>query len=181
MSGTSKNDYLKRVVERVSEMLHPQPRPSESATISLRNTLHCLGFGSFWAWNFCIFWSEIVSGRPQDFISGGSLRVESLIAIAITLVGLAFFAHRLYRNSRIIIIVALITATAGTVLVSFSHTRPMLSIVGFVLVGIAYATQELLWSKLYDDIPQQAVWQITVPGSFIVGIALFLVLELLPN
>ncbi|MDR1082685.1 MAG: hypothetical protein LBL27_02310, partial [Coriobacteriales bacterium] len=169
MTQYPKDSYPKRVYEWVTRIINASNNFSAEGSSPHRYLIHCLGFGSFWAWNFCMFWSELVTGRPHDFFSGGVLRVESLIAIVVTLLIFYSFSRLLLSKVRFIAVVAAIVAMAGTVLSSTSVTLPHSTTLGFVLVGSAYAMQELLWSRCYDRILQKDAWKITVPGSMLAG------------
>ena len=145
------------------------------------NARDSIGFGLFWGWNLSIFWSNIVLTRPDGLYSGGFLRIESLLAIIATLLVLAVFCEHMEKHARFLSIFTAFIAVFGEALGYFgANLSSVLTSVGFAMIGIAYATWELLWATRYKYIPSTVAWRSSVPDSICVGVAVFLIAVISP-
>lgn len=146
-----------------------------------RKLVHIIGFGCFWGWNFCLFWSNLIAAYPIGFYETGIFRVESLVTIVLALPVLSLLEGRSgLSDGRYALVVGfgIVAAMAGLLLYG-SRSQSVELVLG-VLIGICFAGLELLWSRQYRLIKQTDAWSTVIPASLVAGCGFFALAMVMP-
>lgn len=145
--------------------------------------LHCIGFGSCWAWVHVSFFSSVLASVSG---TGAYAWLANLLANGLAMVTIGLMAKKSsYLNrSRAFVSACMLTVALGTLVLAFMDgilPTFLWYLCGPIFTGIGTAGLLLLWAEAYMSISPFTAKKYTLPGAMLTGVLVYLLIVSLPH